>query len=359
MAISVNVEHGLGAFALAAAIEAPSNGITVLFGPSGSGKSTLLNAMAGFSSPKRLSIDFSGERMDKIPPEKRRVGVVFQDGRLFPHLTVKENLYYGLRRAPRSATKSGPGQIYVDETVALLRLQKLQARYPATLSGGERQRVAIGRALLSQPKLLLMDEPLASLDAERRAEIVPYLMRLREAVSLPMFYVTHSMEEVVRLADHLVLLTAGRVVAQGALSDLASRVDLPLAMRDDAAGILNGYIHSHDHDRRLTGVACGGLVFAVPRQPYAPQTPVRIRIPAREVIIALGAPDECSIHNVVPAVVVAIAQDEAAHAALVELDVGGGQLLARITLDAADRLHLRPGLRVLALVEAMSVQVLH
>jgi molybdate transport system ATP-binding protein len=359
MAISVNVEHGLGAFALAAAIEAPGNGITVLFGPSGSGKSTLLAAMAGFSNPKRLSIDFSGERMDKIAPEKRRIGVVFQDGRLFPHLTVKENLYYGLRRAPRGATRNNPGQIYVDETVALLRLQKLQARYPATLSGGERQRVAIGRALLSQPRLLLMDEPLAGLDAERRAEILPYLMRLREAVSLPMFYVTHSMEEVVRLADHLVLLTAGRVVAQGALCDLASRVDLPLAMRDDAAGILNGYIHSHDHDRRLSGVACGGLVFAVPRQPHAPQTPVRLRIPAREVIIALTAPEECSVHNVVPAIVVAIARDDTAHAAVVELDVGGGQLLARITLDAADRLHLRPGLRVLALVEAMSVQVLH
>ena len=359
MAIAISVEHGLGAFSLAASIDAPGNGITVLFGPSGAGKTTLLNAVAGFSQPRRITIDFNGERFDKVAPEKRRIGVVFQDGRLFPHLTVKENLYYGLRRAPRSATKNGPGQIYVDETVALLRLQKLQTRYPASLSGGERQRVAIGRALLSQPKLLLMDEPLAGLDAERRGEILPFLMRLREAVSLPMFYVTHSMEEVVRLADHLVLLTAGRVVAQGALSDLASRVDLPLAMREDAGGILNGYVHSHEHERRLSGVACGGLVFAVPRLQLSPQTPVRLRIPAREVILALDAPEESSVHNVIPAIVVAVAHDEAAHAALVELDVGGGQLLARITMDAAARLRLRPGARVLAFIEAMSVQVLH
>jgi molybdate transport system ATP-binding protein len=202
-----------------------------------------------------------------------------------------------------------------------------------------------------------MDEPLASLDASRRAEIMPYLLRLRAAQNLPMIYVTHAMEEVVRLADHLVLLNAGRVSAQGPLADLASRVDLPLAAREDAVGVLSGYVHSHDYERRLSLVACGGLVFYVPRQDVAPQTAVRLLVPAREVIIALDSPRQISVNNVVPAVVVAIGRQEDAHAALVELDVGGGQLLARITLDAAERLRLRPGASVLAMVKSMSVEM--
>jgi molybdate transport system ATP-binding protein len=357
MLISIAVEHAFRGFTLAAGFEAPSHGITVLFGPSGSGKSTILKAVAGLIRTDRVAIDFAGERLHRVVPEKRRFGMVFQEGRLFPHLTVRDNLLYGLSRAPRAAMRS-TGQVYVDETVALLGLEKLLKRYPAHLSGGERQRVAIGRALLSQPRLLLMDEPLASLDAALRGEIMPYLMRLRETLRLPMIYVTHAMEEVVRLADHLVLLEAGRVVAQGTLSELASRVDLPLAMRDDAAGVLMGYLHSHDPERRLSAVACGGLVFLVPQQAIAPQAPVRLRVPARDVIIALDAPREISVNNVVPAVVCAVGRDEAAHAALVELDVGGGQLLSRITLDAAERLRLRPGMRVLALVKSMSVETL-
>jgi molybdate transport system ATP-binding protein len=358
MLISVRVEHVFRGFSLGAAFDAPRNGITVLFGPSGCGKTTILKAMAGLFRPDRVSIDFAGERLQRVPPERRRFGMVFQEGRLFPHLTVRDNLLYGLRRAPRIATRGGARQIYVDETVALLGLEALLKRYPAHLSGGERQRVAIGRALLSQPRLLLMDEPLASLDAGLRQEILPYLMRLRETLRLPMIYVTHAMEEVVRLADHLVLLEAGRVVAQGTLSELASRVDLPLAARDDAAGVLSGYVHSHDPARRLSAVACGGLVFLVPRQDIAPQTAVRLRVPAREVIIALDAPHGISVNNIVPAVVCGIGRDEAAHAALVELDVGGGQLLSRITMDAAERLQLRPGMRVLALVKSMSVEML-
>jgi molybdate transport system ATP-binding protein len=283
--------------------------------------------------------------------------VVFQEGRLFPHMNVKDNLRYGFRRAPRSARRDG-GRIGLDETIDLLGIGKLLARRPGELSGGERQRVAIGRALLSQPRLLLLDEPLASLDAARRGEIMPYLMRLREQLRLPMIYVTHAMEEVVRLADHLVLLDHGRIVAQGPVTELASRVDLPLAARDDAGAVLTGYLHSHDHERGLSAIACGGLMFLVPRQTIEPRSPVRLRVPAREVIIAIDAPRDISVNNVVPAVVVAVAHDEAAYAALVELDVGGGQLLSRVTLDAAQRLRLRPGLRVLALVKSMSVETL-
>ena len=343
---------------VAATFEAPSNGITVLFGPPGSGRTAILHAIAGISRPDRIIIDFNGERVEKLAPERRRFAMVFKEGRLFPHLTVRENLLFGLRRAPRKVTRGTAGQVYVDETVALLGLFKLMHRRPAALSAGERQRAAIARALLSQPRLLLMDEPLAGVDAETRDDLLPYLTRLREAMPLPMVYATHVMEEAVRLADHLVLLDNGRVVAQGALSDLASRVDLPLAGRPDAAGVLTGYLHSHDPERGLSAVACGGLVFQVPQQQTHPQTSVRLRIPAREVMLARETPNDISAGNVMPAIVVAIARQKATHSALVELDVGGGQLLSRITLEAADRLRLQAGTRVIAVVEASAVQTL-
>jgi molybdate transport system ATP-binding protein len=323
----------------------------VLFGPSGSGKSTILAGIAGLLRTDKLDVDLDGQQLHRIRPHRRRIGMVFQDGRLFPHLTVKENLSYGLKRAPR-------GPIFVDETLALLGIEPLLKRYPATLSGGERQRVAIGRALLSQPRLLLMDEPLASLDAARRGEILPFLMRLRETLRLPMIYVTHAADELARLADQVVLLEDGHVVGAGTLADVAARVDLPLAQRPDAAGVLSGYLHSHDPERRLSAVACGGQVFLVPRQDLEPNAPVRLRIPAREVILALDQPRAISVNNVIAATVCAVGVDEAAHAALVEIDVAGGSLLSRITLDAARRLELRPGIRVLAFIKSVSIEVL-
>jgi molybdate transport system ATP-binding protein len=355
MPIGISVEHSFPGFTLAASFDAPAHGITVLFGPSGAGKSTILKSMAGLFASDRAIIDMGGERLDRLAPERRRFGVVFQEGRLFPHLSVRDNMVYGLRRVPRRVRRE-PGRLTLDDAVSLLGLEKLLRRRPATLSGGERQRVAIGRALLCQPRLLLMDEPLASLDDALRGEILPYLMRLRDMLRLPMIYVTHAMDEVVRLADYLVLLDAGRVVARGTLPELASRVDLPLAMRADAGGVLTGYVHSHDTERRLSSVACGGLVFLVPMLAVAPQTAVRLRVGAREVMVALDAPREISVNNIVPAVVMAVGQDEGAFAALVELDVGGGQLLSRMTRDAAEQLRLRPGMRVLALIKSMSVE---
>ena len=356
--ISVLVEHDFPGFALSANFEAPQRGVTVIFGPSGCGKSTIQKAIAGLLKPRRIAIDFDGERLDRVAPHRRRFGTVFQEGRLFPHLTVRENLLYGMVRAPRPSRRNRHGGIFVDETITLLGLSHLLQRAPATLSGGERQRVAIGRALLSQPRLLLMDEPLASLDAERRDEIMPYLLRLKDKLDLPILYVTHAMDEVARLADRVVLLQAGRVVAQGPLADLASKVDLPLARREDAGGVLNGFLHSHDIDRRLSLIACGGLVLYVPRLDMPSQTPLRVRVPAREVVIALDVPRQISVNNVVPAVITAIGADVAGHAALVELDIGSGRLLSRITLDAADRLLLAPGKQVMALVKAMSVEAL-
>ena len=348
--LRITVEHSFRHFTVAAAFEGPASGITVLFGPSGSGKSTILAAIAGLLRPDRLDIDLAGQQLHRIRAHRRRIGMVFQDGRLFPHLTVKQNLSYGLKRAPR-------GPIFVDETLGLLGIEPLLQRYPGTLSGGEQQRVAIGRALLSQPRLLLMDEPLASLDSVRRSEILPFLIRVREKLRLPMIYVTHSADELIRLADQVVLLEAGRVLAAGPIADIAARVDLPLAARNDAAGVLSGYLHSHDPERRLSAVACGGQIYLVPRLDLEPRTPVRLRIPAREVILGLDAPRGISVNNVVPAVVCAVGADEAAHAALVEIDVGGGTILSRITLDAAQRLELRPGTRVLAFIKSVSIEV--
>lgn len=354
MLIHAQVEHSFRDFTLSVMFDAPASGVTVLFGPSGSGKSTVLNALAGLFRPDRVRIDFGGAAVHRIAAHRRRFGTVFQEGRLFPHLTVRDNLLFGARRAPRRL----PRRIGEEEVVSLLGLSGLLGRRPGTLSGGERQRVAIGRALLSQPVLLLMDEPLASLDGARRAEILPYLSRLRDTLRLPVIYVTHAMEEVVRLADHLVLLEHGHVVAQGGVSELATRVDLPLAARDDAAGVLDGYVHEHDEARRLTAIACGGQVIMIPLQDrLARQQPVRLRIAAREVIVALDVPRAISVTNIMPAIVVALGRDEDGRAALVEMDVGGGTLIARITPDAVERLRLRPGARALAMVKSTSVEL--
>jgi molybdate transport system ATP-binding protein len=351
MALEIAVEHRRRDFVVTAQFSAPAPGITVLFGPSGAGKSTVLAAVAGLLRADHARVALNGERLDRLPPHRRRIGMVFQDGRLFPHLNVERNLVYGLRRSPG-------GQVLPGDMADLLDLRKLMRRRISSLSGGERQRVAIGRALLSQPRLLLMDEPLASLDGPRRLEIMPYLQRLRDTLRMPVLYVTHATDEVYRLADQVVLMEAGQVIAAGPLPELAARVDLALAARDDAAGVLLGYVHRHEPERGLTSVACGGEVYLVPLCDIPTGDSVRLRIPAREVILALDAPRNISVNNIIPAVVSAIRFDEKTHAALVEIDVGGGQLLSRITTDAAERLHLRPGVRVLGMIKSMSVELL-
>jgi molybdate transport system ATP-binding protein len=350
MSLRIEVEHRFPGFALSVAFDAPAGGITVLFGPSGAGKSSVLMAVAGLLRARRTVVELNGDQLHRKAPESRGMGVVFQDGRLFPHMNVERNLEYGLKRAPH-------GRFELNAVIDLLDLPKLLRRYPAKLSGGERQRVAIGRALLCQPHMLLMDEPLSSLDDALRAEILPYLVKLRNA-RLPMLYVTHAMDEVVRLADTLVMLQAGHVVAAGPLTELAARVDLPLARRDDAGGVLIGIVAGHEPERRLSVISCGGQVFLVPQMDVAKGAPVRLRIPARDVILSIDHPRQISVNNVIPAVVCGIGEDAAGHAALVELDIGGGAVLARVTFDAAERLHLRPGLRVLALIKSVSVDVM-
>ncbi len=349
MTLKISLAQHYRSGSITIAFEAPTPGVIALFGPSGAGKTTVMNAIAGLLRPRHLDITLNGQALHTLPPAKRRIGYVFQDGRLFPHLTIKRNLQYGLTRAPK-------GTILPDDVIDLLGLQTLLERRPNTLSGGERQRVAIGRALLSQPRLLLMDEPLSALDQTRRDEILPYLIRLRTAFALPIVYASHSLDEVMRLADTLVLIESGRLLAAGPLSELAARVDLPLAARDDAAGLLHGRVYAHAPERRLSAIASGGSIFWVPQIAAAEGTELRLRVPAREVILALHEPRSISVNNIIPARIAAMA--ETGHMALVELDLdGGGQLLSRITQDAAERLGLRPGGKVLALVKAVSVEL--
>jgi molybdate transport system ATP-binding protein len=329
----------------------------VLFGPSGSGKSTVINAAAGLLRPDSCRIAVDGLVLADtglgvwLAPERRRAGLVFQDSRLFPHMSVASNLRYGLRRV-------APGAIGFDDVVELLGIAALLDRRPHTLSGGERQRVAIGRALLAQPRLLLMDEPLASLDAARKAEILPYLTRLKTALKLPVLYVTHALDEIVRLADSLVLIEAGQVAAFGSVSEVAARADLKLAQRDDGGAVLLCRVGRHDVDRELTLLEGGGAVFWVPLADLPPGAACRIRIPAREVILAGKAPEAISLHNIVAGTVREIIPDAARRSVLVGVGLPDGALLARVTPDAIMRLGLAVGSPVLALIKSTSIEVL-
>ena len=300
MSLEVRLHHDFAAARIEVEFAAPGQGVTALFGPSGSGKSTVIAAVAGLLRPQQCRIEAGGVLLADIeagiwtPPERRHIGMVFQDARLFPHMTVATNLRFGMRRTAER-------RIGFDEVVDLLDIRKLLPRRPNTLSGGERQRVAIGRALLAQPHLLLMDEPLASLDAARKAEILPYLARLKEQ-SVPILYVTHAFDELLGLADWVVLLDAGSVVASGRLDEIATRPDLPLARRDDAGAVLACHIGAHDPARGLTRLDWGDTPLWMAQLAHPEGSALRLRLPAREVILArpdvanLG--DVLSLHNI-------------------------------------------------------------
>ncbi|MBV9655450.1 MAG: molybdenum ABC transporter ATP-binding protein [Acetobacteraceae bacterium] len=357
MSLDVAFRHAFPGVTLDVRLSAPTPGTVVLFGPSGCGKSTVVAVLAGLLRPAACRVAVDGDVLADtesglfVPPEKRRIGVVFQDARLFPHLSVLRNLRYGLRRAPG-------GAFATEAVVDLLGIGRLLDRRPHTLSGGERQRVAIGRALLSQPRLLVMDEPLASLDAARKAEILPYLARLKTSFNLPILYVTHAPDEVARLADTLVLIREGRVIASGPLSELAARADSPLAAQADAAAVLPARVVRHHPERALTALEAGGRVLLVPLLPAPEGERLRVRIPAREIVVALEKPAGISIQNIIPGTVHGVVEDRAAHAALVEIVLDDGHLLARVTADAARALALAPGRPVLALIKSVGIEVL-
>lgn len=356
MTLEVDVEYRTGEFALAATF-AGEAGVTALFGRSGAGKSTLVSLIAGLQSPARGRIAIDGEplfdsaRAINVPPHRRRVAVVFQEGRLFPHLTVRQNLLYGrwfTRRADRYGT--------LDQIVDLLGIASLLERRPAGLSGGEKQRVAIGRALLASPRLLLMDEPLASLDHTRRAEILPFIERLRDELRLPIVYVSHATDEVLRLARTVVVLAAGRVVAAGPIESVLGRPDLLGALDGFETGaVLAARVAEHRSAYGLTILAHPSGALRLPLIEAAPGSIVRLRILARDVSLATSRPDGLSIRNVLAGTIVSIG-DGAAAVVDVALDLHGDRLTARITREAVDALALAPGQRVFALVKAVSFE---
>ncbi|HEX5675327.1 MAG TPA: molybdenum ABC transporter ATP-binding protein, partial [Azonexus sp.] len=288
-----------GSFVLDAAFSVPSHGITALFGASGSGKTTLLRLIAGLArAPGSLSVN--GEVWQDaqrfVPPHRRALGYVFQEASLFPHLSVRANLEYGWKRVPLVERT-----LQWDDVIDWLGLVPLIDHQPHQLSGGQRQRVAIGRALLSSPRLLLMDEPLTALDANARAEILPYLESLHRELDLPILYVSHALDEVARLADHLLLIDAGRITYQGPLVDGLTRLDLPLAHRDMAGTVIDTTVVAHDPQFQLTRVAHRDLLLELPGVFGAPGQPLRVRVAARDVSLTLAKPSQTSILNLLPA----------------------------------------------------------
>ncbi|MDX5350351.1 MAG: molybdenum ABC transporter ATP-binding protein [Paracoccaceae bacterium] len=353
MILSVSLQHRFADFALDASFQAPP-GVTALFGRSGSGKSTVVNAVAGLLRPDRgrIAVDdtvlLDTEAGVMLPSHRRRMGYVFQDARLFPHLTVRQNLLYGRWFAPK-----GPGAD-LDRIVELLGLGALLDRRPGALSGGERQRVAIGRAILSKPRLLLMDEPLAALDEPRKAEILPYLERLRDELRLPILYVSHSVAEVARLATTLVLLDGGRVIAAGPAAEvMADPAVVPVMGLREAGGTLVARLAAQEDDG-LTRLAPGGGPIFLPRIEAPAGATLRLRILAQDVMLAMRRPEGISALNILAATVEDIRMGEGP-GALVRLRVGGDLLLARLTRRSVQALELTEGRAVFAILKAVAV----
>lgn len=344
-----------GAFRLDAAFEMPDASVTVLFGPSGCGKTTLLRCLAGLEKPcgfLHLGSESWQDDAQKrfLPPHRRRVGVVFQDTRLFDHLDVMGNLRYAVVRNGRSGEQGDE----FDSVVSLLDLQSLLTRIPASLSGGERQRVAIGRALLTKPRLLLLDEPLTALDAGRKREILPYLERLNTQLDISTLYVTHDMDELLALADRMVLMEAGRVTAQGNVVDLLSRLDLPLAQGDDASTLLICNVLGQNERYCLSVLQLGGERLHIPRIETPSKQTIRLRVRARDVSLCLERPENSSILNILPATVTAISTPSHGRQ-LIKLDVAGSDLLAHISELSCQRLGLTPGLKLFAQIKTVAL----
>ncbi|MEJ0028502.1 MAG: molybdenum ABC transporter ATP-binding protein [Rhizomicrobium sp.] len=354
MSVEVSLRHAFPGFALAVDFALPRPGVTALFGASGAGKSTVVAAIAGTFRPREGRIVIDGRAvLDTakgifVPPQQRRAGMVFQDARLFPHMSVRDNLLFGWRRA---AVKADAGDI--DRVVALLGLEALLARRPRMLSGGEKSRVALGRALLSSPEILLLDEPLAALDAQRRGEILPYLERLRDEAKLPMLYVSHSLDEVARLADDIVVVKGGRSVLHGSVFDVLTGLELPaLAGSPPVGAVIAATVAAH-RDDGLTALDFDGGTLFVSRLSDPVGTRLRLRVRAEEIMLALEEPRGISANNVLSARVAAVAENGLQ--ADVQLLCGATRLIARITSASAARLALAPGKPVYAIVKSVTV----
>lgn len=355
--MNIRARFGLqkGQFQLAAELEVPATGVTALFGRSGAGKTLLLRCVAGLERAADGLLWVGGQCWQDttqglfLPPHRRAVGYVFQHSALFPHLDVRGNLRYGFRRAPASRRR-----VSVEQAVAWLGIEHLLDRQSDGLSGGERQRVAIARALLGGPQLLLMDEPLAALDAAAKAEILPYLERLHDGLSIPTIYVSHALPEVERLADRILLLEGGRVRASGTVAELAGRLDLPLAYADDAAAVVEAEVVNHDPDYHLSYLGFPGGRISIAQVSAQPGQRVRVRVLARDVSLALERPQRTSILNIFPATVIEVGTHSPAQR-IVKLDAAGSTLLARVTLKSCQQLGLEPGLALFAQVKSVAL----
>jgi len=355
--LKVRVVKKRDGFTLDATFEAPTPGVVALFGRSGCGKTTTVNIMSGLLDADEARVEVDGHVLAdtaagiSVPPEQRRIGYVFQDGRLFPHMSVVRNLRYGLKR-----TRALPQSIGFEQIVALLGLEKLLQRQPYQLSGGERQRVSLGRALLSQPGLLLLDEPLAALDAARRQEVLPYLERLRDNLSIPMVYVSHQFDEVLQLATHVVLMDAGRVVAQGSLSEVSLVPQLRAIVGPDSVGaVLDGVVAGVDATCGMAELRVGTGSLNVSVSGVSVGDPVRVQLLARDIILGIEQPRGLSVRNQLRGVVVDVVEDEE-DTRLVTVDVGGANVLSRVTRGAVEALGLRVGMNVWVLVKAVSTR---
>jgi molybdate transport system ATP-binding protein len=343
-----------GDFCLNVDVTVPATGVTAVFGHSGSGKTTFLRCVAGLEKPDDGYLNVKGEVWQGpsrfLPTHRRPLGYVFQEASLFPHLTAKGNLDYAIKRA----SDVFDVELY-DRVLEVMGIDSLLERHPHQLSGGERQRVAIARALLIQPRLLLMDEPLASLDMARKQEILPYLERLHETFDVPVLYVSHSVDEVARLADRTLVFDQGEVVAQGRLADVFSRIDLPLGFGEDAGVVLQGKVVERDSQWHLARVAFEGGELWVRDGGDALGRSVRVRVLARDVSLALACHEDSSILNRLPVTVSEIAADKDEAMAMVRLQSGKEYLIARITQRSRQRLGVEPGRQLWAQIKSVAI----
>ncbi|MGR3963779.1 molybdenum ABC transporter ATP-binding protein [Pseudomonas sp. 910_23] len=356
--IDIRLNLKYSAFALDVDLQLPGRGVTALYGQSGSGKTTCLRCIAGLERAEEGFVQINDEVWQDsrnglfVPPHKRALGYVFQEASLFAHLSVRANLEFGLKRIPRAQRR-----VDMAQATELLGIGHLLERHPQHLSGGERQRIGIARALLTSPRLLLMDEPLAALDSKRKNEILPYLERLHDELDIPVLYVSHAQDEVARLADHIALLSDGKALASGPIGETLARLDLPLARGDDAGVVIAGSVIAYDAHYQLLTLQLPDcrLQIRVAHAPVAVGKPLRVKIQARDVSLNLQADEHSSILNRLPVTVIQdMGADNSAHV-LVRLDAGGTPLLARITRFSRDQLQLHPGQVLWAQIKAVAV----
>jgi len=345
----------LGEFKLNVDLNIPMQGITGVFGASGSGKTTLLRCIAGLEKKGsgRLVVDGDvwqdRDRGILRRPHEQEIGYVFQEPRLFRHLDVRGNLEYGQKRA-----RSKPAGIRFDQMVELFDLSRLLERSPADLSGGEAQRIAIARALLRSPRLVLMDEPLAALDSARKNEILPFLDRMHSELRIPIIYVSHNIEEICRLCDYLLLLDRGEVIAEGDLQSVLVRVDLPLLSDAEAGSVIHGVIASYDREYDLTHLNFSGGELMVPGQIGQEGDGLRLRIRANDISLCRDRPERSTILNILPAIIEDI-QPESGPMLLLRLRIGTDRVITRITRRSRDKLALQPGEQILAQIKAVAI----